>query len=338
LGGLLLAGAVSAQTAAAGQKALLAAPLRVEPQQQQRSLTDWLERLQQASRVPSYSGTYVVSSATGTLSSAHIQHYRDGGMQIERVEVLTGEPRVTFRHNQTVLVYWPAERVVRSEQREPKTAFPDLLQPNLAASVEAFYQAKPAGQERVAGTDADIVVFKPRDKLRYGYRIWSERQTGMIVKIQTLDERGHILEQSAFSEITFQPVRPGKLLRAMADRRGYRSERAGERFLTTAQQEGWTLSAPVAGFTSQVCYRRPMPGEGKPMTQWVFSDGLATVSLFMGLLDPGLPVHEGASAIGATHVLTRRMAAGGQTWWLTAVGEVPMQTLQEFAARLQPGH
>ena len=36
-------------------------------------------------------------------------------------------------------------------------------------------------------------------------------------------------------------------------------------------------------------------------------------------------------ASGATHTLTRRV----QDWWLTAVGEVPPQTLKAFAQSLE---
>ena len=81
----------------------------------------------------SYSGTYVVSSATGALSSARIEHSCEGGVQLERVEALTGEPRVTFRRNESVLTYMPASRVVYSERRDLRGVFPNLLQPGLEA-------------------------------------------------------------------------------------------------------------------------------------------------------------------------------------------------------------
>jgi len=323
---LLLAGAVCAQAADSQ-----AAP------RQSRSMADWLARLHQAGQAPSYSGTYVVSSAAGTLSSARIEHYGRGGTQLERIEALTGEPRVTFRRNDTVLVYLPAQRVVRSEPRAPGGEFPNLLTSGLAASVEAFYAAEPDGQGRVAGADADIVRIKPLDRLRYGYRIWSERQTGLIVKIQTLDEHGRVLEQSAFSELTLHaPVQPRKLLRAMDGSAGYRPMRS-DRLPTTAGREGWALSADVPGFAPQACYRQQMPDGREPLVQWMFSDGLATVSLFLERLEEGVAAHEGVSAVGATHVLTRRVAEGPHVWRLTAMGEVPVRTLQEFAARLRPG-
>ena len=67
----------------------------------QRSVTEWLARLQQASRVPSYVGTFVVSSASGALSSSRIWHVCEGDVQLERVDTLTGTPRSTVRRG------WP---------------------------------------------------------------------------------------------------------------------------------------------------------------------------------------------------------------------------------------
>jgi sigma-E factor negative regulatory protein RseB len=65
--------------------------------------------------------------------------------------------------------------------------------------------------------------------------------------------------------------------------------------------------------------------------QWIFSDGLAAVSLFLEPYDRVRHVQEGIFAAGATQTLTQRI----QEWWLTAVGEVPPQTLKSFAQNLE---
>ena len=65
--------------------------------------------------------------------------------------------------------------------------------------------------------------------------------------------------------------------------------------------------------------------------QWVFSDGLAAVSLFIEPYDARRHLHEGLFASGATQTLTRRV----QDWWLTVVGEVPSATLRAFAQGIE---
>lgn len=306
----------------------------------ERSIGDWLIRLHEASQRRAYVGTFVVSSSVGGMSTAKIWHVCDGTQQVERVESLTGAPRSTFRHNDQVVTFLPDSRVAVTEKRESLGLFPNLLKSGEHA-IQEFYAVQAAGHERVAGFDADVVELNPRDKQRYGYRIWSEKKTGLVVKLQTLDVDGRVLEQAAFSELQLDaPVRIEKLTQMMGNTEGYRVERR-ELVRTTAAAEGWTLKQPVAGFKAMSCFKRPLGGQTATdmAMQWTFSDGLASVSLFVEAFDRQRHVKEGVMSMGATQTLTQRLPerpgepTGG--WWLTAVGEVPPQTLKTFAQSLE---
>lgn len=303
-----------------------AASLAVE-----RSVNDWLTRIHEASRRRSYVGTFVVSSNSGAMSSARIWHAFDGDQQVERVESLTGAPRSVFRRNEQVFTFLPQSRVVRTERRESLGLFTNLIKAPDSA-IPDFYSARQVGSDRVAGFETDVVELVPRDNLRFGYRIWSEKKTGLVVKLQTIDADAHVLEQSAFSELSLDaPVRADKLSQLMQSTNGWRVERV-DAVKTTAETEGWQLRAAPAGFKPINCYKRPgsaLPPEGA--MQWIFSDGLAAVSLFVEAYDARRHVQEGLFNSGATHTLTRRV----QDWWLTAVGEVPPQTLRAFAQNLE---
>lgn len=301
---------------------------------QERSISEWLVRLQEASRVPSYMGTFVVSSFNGAMSSARIWHVCEGNVQMERVEALSGAPRSIFRRNDAVVTFLPESRTVRAERREAGGVFPNLFAAGVLTSTADFYIARQVGEARVAGFDADVVQMSPRDGLRFGYRIWSEKRTGLVVKTQTIDQVGRVLEQAAFSELQLDaPVKASVLQRMMNSTEGYRVEKS-ERMRTTPESEGWALKAPVPGFQSQSCYRRPATATAS-MVQWIFSDGLATVSLFIEPFDAERHVREGVASLGATHTLVRRLAAAGSDWWVTAVGEVPLSTLRVFVDGLE---
>jgi sigma-E factor negative regulatory protein RseB len=328
----LLAAAACACAQTAPSPALVLQPAVGPGKGAERSLGDWLMRMHEASRVRSYIGTFVVSSNAGSLASARIWHACDGDRQVERVESLTGAPRSTFRRNEEVVTFLPQRHVVRIERQEPLATFPNLLQAT-DSSIPEFYGARQVGSDRVAGFDADIVQLDPKDTLRFGYRIWSEKRSGLVVKLQTLDADGRVLEQTAFSELVLDaPVSMEKINRMMAAPPGWRVEKL-DAPKTSAALEGWQLKAPVAGFRPISCYRRPGAGAPGPdgTVQWIFSDGLAAVSLFLEPYDRARHVQEGVFAIGATQTLTQRI----QDWWLTAVGEVPAQTLKTFASNLE---
>jgi len=317
---------------AAGQTRQAPAAVTAEPAEDRR-LGEWLLRIHEASRRRAYIGTFVVTIGS-SMASARIWHVCDGEQQMERVETLTGAPRSTFRRNDQVITFFPDSRVVVAERRESFGLFPNLLQPG-DASIARFYTLRAAGQERIAGFETDVVQLRPRDKLRFAYQIWTEKKTGLVVKLQTLDVEGQVLEQAAFSELQLDaPVSMARLSQMMANTEGYQVE-TPEMVKTTAAAEGWSIKAPVPGFQPMSCYRRRGAGasEGRhdSTLQWIFSDGLATVSLFLEDFDPRRHGQAGAQALGATHTLTRRHG----DWWLTAVGEVPQQTLLTFAQALE---
>ena len=300
----------------------------------ERSVAEWLVRLQQAARVPSFMGTFVVTSSTGAMSSARIWHVCEGSVQVERVEALSGVPRTILRRNQSVVTFYPQTRIAITDQRESGGGFPNLLVSSRSASVVDHYAAKELGQSRVAGFDADVVMFQPRDDLRYGYRIWSERNTGLVLKTQTLDGNGRVLEQSAFSELQLNtPLQAAKLSRMMDRTEGYAVQKPA-RVATTAAREGWAMSGEVPGYHSLSCYRHATE-KNAAMVQWLFSDGLATVSLFLEPFDPRRHASEGVAAMGATHTLTKRLPDANGAWWVTAVGEVPPAALKALVSRLE---
>ena len=295
-----------------------------------RSITEWLTRMHEASRQRAYTGTLVVSAGSA-MSASRIWHVCDGTQQMERVETLTGAPRSTIRHNNDVITFAPDHKVAWVDKRESLGVFPELLR-TPSNAIPDFYSVSESGVERVAGHLADVVQIAPRDALRFGYRIWSEKKTGLVVKLQTLGEQGAVLEQVAFSELQLDaPVRMDKLKRLMGDTKGYEVHRQTLR-KTTPEAEGWRLKEPVPGFQSMSCHTREddTGASGPSPMQWVFSDGLASVSLFVEPFDPQRHGTEKSAVTGATHSLTRRIGA----YWLTALGEVPPATLKRFASAL----
>ncbi|WP_240787184.1 MucB/RseB C-terminal domain-containing protein [Ramlibacter rhizophilus] len=291
------------------------------------SVTDWLSRVEAAPRKHNYIGTMVVSAGAGAMSSARIWHACTADLQVERVDALTGPARSSLRRDDRVVTLLPDQKLVRIERHDALGRFPDLLR-STGAAIADFYGVRPAGTERVAGFEADVVQLAPKDAHRFGYRVWTERRTGLVVKLQTLGHEGGVLEQAAFSELQLDvPLRPEKLIRMMTPPAGWRVER-NEAVKTTAAAEGWQLKPGVPGFEAMDCYRR---GEAAGAMHCVFSDGIAAVSLFVEPAQPGKPTREGVLAAGATHTLMRRL----QDWTITAVGEVPPQTLRTFVQSLE---
>ncbi|MDA8519697.1 MucB/RseB C-terminal domain-containing protein [Acidovorax sp. NCPPB 4044] len=301
-------------------------------------ISNWIQSIHRASREHSYSGTFVVSSASGAMASSRIWHATDGTVQIERIEALDGTPRTVYRRDDLVRTFLPHAQIVKEERREMPGLFPHLPQAESDA-VLRHYRAQFMGRDRVAGQEAVIVWLKPKDALRFGYRIWTARASGLVVKLQTLGMQGQVLEQAAFSQIDFDaPPTVAQLMAQMDDTRGFRLLTV-PLAKTTVREAGWQMRQAAAGFLPGDCYKRkvaPVPDTARmPPLQCIFSDGLATVSVFFEPYDAARHAQQTKRMdMGATQALALRTAHGDT--WLTAVGEVPQETLRLLVDQIEP--
>ncbi|MGY4830566.1 MucB/RseB C-terminal domain-containing protein [Sphaerotilaceae bacterium SBD11-9] len=317
-----------------GQSALTSGDPLVEA----RETRAWLTRIQEAANRRNFAGTVVVS-AGGLVASTRIAHYCEGRDQFERIDSLDGQVRNVFRHNDVVHTVWPQRRVAVVEQRDQMSSFPGLLQAG-SERVQEFYDLKPVAVERVAGHEANVLMLKPRDKLRFGYRLWSERATGLLLRAEVLGERGEVLESSAFSEVSIGVrSQPDSVVQPVRRLDGFRVLKP---VLVPArlEAEGWVIKASVPGFQMVSCVKRkfdspaaqsPTAGSEQQLLQTVYSDGLTYVSIFIEPYNPERHARPVATVIGATQTMMRREG----DWWVTVMGDVPPATLRQFASGVE---
>jgi sigma-E factor negative regulatory protein RseB len=297
----------------------------------------WLLRIHDAASRRNFQGTFVVSGGGG-VANAKISHYHDGRNQYERIESLDGRQRKVFRHNDVVHTLWPASKVALIEQRGQLSSFPALLQAGDDFLGE-WYEMKLEGIDRVADHEADVLAVRPRDKHRYGYRLWADRASGLLLRADVIGERGEILETAAFSEVAIGVrSQPESVLQAMKKLDGYRVVRPALT-PTRLDEEGWTMRPVTPGFRFVSCIRRQMemPGEtsaeanAAPVVQTIYSDGLTYVSVFIERFRAERHTEPVFVSLGATATFSQRQG----DWWVTVVGDTPPATLKTFAAALE---
>lgn len=295
----------------------------------------WLQRIHAAASQRNYQGTLVVT-AGGSMSSSRLAHYCEGNQYFERVDMLDGQPRRVYRHNDQVLTLWPAAKVARIEQRDAVALFPAVLSGSEEQLFER-YDMLAEGGDRVAGLDAAVFLLRPRDGQRFAQRLWADQSSGLLLRADVLAPDGRVLETAAFSEIKIGvKAQPDSVLAPMKKLDGYRVLRNVPQ-RTAMEAEGWRLKAPVAGFKQISCVKRSLgtardaePTPAADVLQTIYSDGLTHVSVF---IEPFRAERHrsGAAAFGATHTLMQPLGAH----WVTVMGDVPMATLKQFAAALE---
>jgi sigma-E factor negative regulatory protein RseB len=329
LSGVLLCAVVLAASQARAQSQAASAPSAAFTS----DLRGWLVRIHDAASRSNYVGTLVNSTGSSVISS-RVAHYSDGHNELERVDALDGETRGMLRINDEVRTLWPRYRVVVVEPVDPRASFPSLVSGS-EKHIPDFYELQVQASERIAGHDADRLLLKARDGDRFDHVIWADRATGLLLRVD-VQVAGRTLESSGFSDVLIG-VRPdpraiyGELHQAD----GYHVVKPVME-PTKLEAEGWEiqLAAVPPGFQSLGSVRRmlPMPGTNTEarVLQTIFSDGLTHVSLFIEQYQPQRHRSEGLTVIGATHTLTRREG----DWWITALGDVPPATLDQFVRAL----
>ena len=300
------------------------------------TMEKWISTYRQAPKQHSFKGVFVVSMpSAASVSSSRITHAARRGDVTERIEALTGPQRITYRHNNEASTFFPDAKVVRQEHLGAASVLPGAVGEKFKGT-STQYRVLRGGRTRVAGYDAYTVNFKPIDDLRFGYRVWSDVATGLVLKMQTVDASGAVIEQSEFSELTLDvPVSTDGLLQDMKRvPAGYKVMRTKT---TVAQlaHEGWVVRDLPEGFELVTCYKRDH-AKSLSWLQCVFSDGMASASIFLERYDAGRHRQEGQMAMGATNTLVARSVDAQQNeWWATVVGEVPAVTLRAILTAME---
>lgn len=285
-----------------------------------------MRRMQAAALSLDYAGTFTHHQGNQVVSS-RVLHVSDTSGEHERLEILDGKPREYIRHNNRIQGFMPDKKLVLVERLTSRDRFPAVLSGS-PEQVLRSYLVESAGLDRVAGRECQQWLFKPRDELRYAYRLCTDVASGLLLRAQTLDAQHRLIEQVSFTELRIGGGINRDELKPRWNTEGW-TVRESQVVPIDLGNSGWTLP-DVAGFRRTLELRRPL-GDRGDVIQVVMSDGLSSLSLFIEPMDTGSALPEGASQAGVVNMYRRKSSQH----WITAVGEVPTQTLQRTVEALQ---
>ena len=289
---------------------------------------DWLERMNRAVEELNYRGTFV-HVLDGTPETLHIVHRHADGQSGERILSLDGARREIVRQGARVQGIFPDRRLVLLETRRDVSPLASAL-PSNATELTPHYEIELGGSERVADRAVRVLEIKPRDEYRYGYVLWLDQETAMPLRSHLVDGHGNVVEEILFTDIEFPADIPAAALEPTIDTTGFTTQRAAEAKPLDAQIP-WRAAEVPGGFKLSIATASQIAGSETPVGHLVYSDGLATVSVFIE--DPATEavVGEGFSTMGSTNVYSLTLSSGQKA---TAIGEVPPQTVRTIASSL----
>ncbi len=277
-----------------------------------------LHRIAQGSRQLTYSGVFVYRSG-GRVDTSRIAHSVSDGVEVERIEALDGSPREVSRAGSEVKCFFPEEKLLIIESRPSQRGFPSLLPAGLG-SLPEHYAIHGGNTGRVAGLTSRAVLLKPRDEWRYGHELWMDAGSGLLLKATLLGAGGEALESFAFTHVKIGGPLEFGALKPSYDMERVRVQQARTTDLRP-EEMGWTFRTLLPGFRKVAAMKRQTGAESSGSSaslHVVFSDGLATISVF---IEPGGPAgeQEATATLGPVNVFRRQV----DEHRVVVMGEVP---------------
>lgn len=293
---------------------------------------DWLMKINQAARTLDYDGIFVYQHES-QLEAMRIIHKVENGAHRERLVSLNGSPREVIRNQREVICYWPDKNSVMVEFRKADSqTFPAIL-PEHVQDLDEYYSIKLGNTERITGRVAQLVIVKPIDQYRYGYHLWADKETGLLLKADLLDTNGNILEQFMFTQINIGSTIPASALEPGVVGKGMVWHREEDKKATTKNKPGWTAARLPKGFRLSAHISRQGLMRKRPVEHLVYTDGLAAVSVFVEKHAKGnKPFMLGPSRMGAVNALGSRV----NEYQIMTVGEVPAETIALIGGSVVP--
>lgn len=262
---------------------------------------DLLAKMRNAVHALTYSGTLVYSQGN-ELSNYQISHTLENGAEKESVVRL-------------------AQGASAGSENVESFSLSKLQQ--VQPQLEDVYTLDLGGQEFVANRSCQIVVARPRDKMRYLQRYCIEPESGMLLKYSLVDRSHRSVEQLMFTTLDISAAASGSA--------SVQQVPMPDSPVVAIPSTDWVFTALPAGFQQvQDLQQAGVDGQAA-VRQIILSDGMTSVSVFIAA--PGAPSM--LDSMGLSAGAMNIYAAEVDQHQITLVGEVPVATLQSISAGLQ---
>jgi sigma-E factor negative regulatory protein RseB len=290
---------------------------------------DLLKKMNHAAISVNYDGVFVHVS-DNHINTLRVIHKTQNGLVRERLYALNGIPREVIRDAEKVWCFMPEKKMGHAGLRSDKTTgFPGFMVKNLAG-LSDYYLISSDGVDRIADRTVTRLQILPRDGFRYGYELWADEKTGLLLKSSLIDNAGNVIEQYMFAIIEIGGEIPDSALMPMTKKQElvWHSNK-NPPVKTSISSSDWQFSALPNGYRLVNIIQRSMPMGTKRLEHIILSDGLAGISVFIEKITNPVSA-AGLDKMGAVHSYTRVLDGH----LITAIGEVPAAAIKAIGDAL----
>lgn len=289
---------------------------------------DWLKKMATAVQTTNYEGT-VIRIQDGVAEAIKVVHVVADGVVREKVIVQEGDGLEIIRNGNEVHCILPDRKsVLVQEWDDQSTLFSTLPTSDIQFGNE--YDVAIVREDRVAGRKAVMLAIRPHDGLRYGHRLWLDRETGFPLQTSLIASDGEAIQQVKFADIRIGETIQASALLPSTNIDDFRWFTEPQHSRKQEIDSDWVSNNALSGFQLMSTHVEESPGEGGSTTHMLFSDGLANVSVFIA------PHRGDLEARRARVAASNSYSVAKDEFRITAVGEVPAEMVEKIARSMQP--
>lgn len=292
-----------------------------------------LQKTAYAARELNYEGVFVYQNGKQTRS-VQITHMNRDGQEMTRNLVLdtsvqADKPREVFSQGNNIVIFHAKNEANNSttmviEKLRGQNLFPAMLPTDLQ-TIKSSYSAKLGTIEMIAGRTAQVIELIPNDAFRYSYKIWADTEFGLLLKMTLSDNKKQTLEQIEFNQLSMLNTQDTNWFQPKIDlSKSYVTDNAAT---LNHVDTNWIVAELPTGYIKVDHVLLNLPGKTTPVDQMIFSDGIASVSLFIEPITKGMRPKMGHMLIGSTNICANVIDG----YQVTVVGEVPEATVMQIA-------
>jgi sigma-E factor negative regulatory protein RseB len=293
-----------------------------------------LKRMSEAFATQSYDGVFVYVHGS-SMDTLRIIHSVVDGEERERIVRLDGPQQEIIRHGSQVTCVHGSDWNGNINHKIPLGPFARAFVRDMSELGDS-YELVEKGTGRVAGRSADVLLIQPRDEYRYGYRIWLDQETGLLLK-SILVHRGKVLERFQFTQLKLTDAIDDALLEVgiAGETMVHYPLLSYEETPIAAKPLNWNLNWLPEGFAMRMQGAHRKDGGESGTETLTYTDGMAAFSVFIEKITDQ-KYEEIAAQKGATVAVTRIVKYPTGDHLVTVVGEIPMKTAKRLTLSVVP--
>ena len=283
---------------------------------------NWLEHLTTSLKTLNFSTSFVVVKNNQAEPYRWYHGVNSKGIELEILALLNGPRRDTLRRGNIVSYFESNSQPYSVNSSQISGPIPSVFSFDIGI-LENSYDFVSVGKSRILGRPAQIIRIVSKDANRYGYWLWLDQESGLLLKTALITREGNLLEQIQFTYLDIAPTLATSL-KHLAEAELPKVVNLSTQ--TEKTQFSWQVNWLPLGFERVKADRHRINLTQQSVEFMQFSDGLVDVSVYVS---PSKSSKRGVEFVkdGATVVLNQVVNSKE----ISVVGKIPANTAKAIA-------